>query len=55
MLGKTVGWTIPATSSAPASSASGQVTGVSFDSSGNVQLNVGSSQVPYSAITGISS
>jgi flagellar basal-body rod modification protein FlgD len=53
MLGKTVAWTIPASAGAPASSASGQVSGVSFDSSGNVQLNVGNAQVPYSAITGI--
>jgi flagellar hook assembly protein FlgD len=55
MLGNTVGYTIPATTTTPASGASGQVTGVSFDSNGNVQLTVGNTLVPYSAITSISS
>jgi flagellar hook assembly protein FlgD len=54
MLGTTVGWTTPATSTSAASSSSGVVTGVSFDNNGNVQLNVGSTIVPYSAITQIS-
>jgi flagellar hook assembly protein FlgD len=53
MLGHTVGYTLPATASTPASSASGQVTGVSFDNNGNVQLSVGSTLVPYNAITSI--
>lgn len=54
MLGTTVGWNQSATATTAASSGSGVVTGVSFDSNGNVQLTVGSQQVPYSAITQIS-